>query len=182
VGVTIHFEGQLRGAEQYAALLQEVEAFAVARSWRFRPIDEAKMVLNRVINERDVDYVGPVMGMECLPHPKSDRLRFEFDKDLFMQQFCKTQFAGSDAHIEIIELLRKVAPLFDRLDVFDEGEYWELDDRSILQAHLDTVDALIAEALRKDPTARGPIRFDNGRVIDFVSDPPQEGKQSESGA
>ena len=176
MGVTIHFEGQLRGAEQYAALLQEVEAFAVARDWRFRPIDEAEMVLNRVIDERSVDYLGPVMGVECLPHPKSDPLRFEFDRDLFMQQFCKTQFAGSDAHIEIVELLRKVAPLFDKFDVFDEGEYWELGDRSILQANLDAVDAMIAEGMRKDPTARGPIRFDNGRVIDFVSDPSPERK------
>jgi len=171
VGVTIHFEGQLHGAEQYVALLQEVEAFAIARDWQFRPIDEAEMVLNRVINERSVDYIGPVMGIECLPHPKSDRLRFEFDRDLFMQQYCKTQFAGSEAHIEIIELLRKVAPLFLQFDVFDEGEYWELGDRSILQANLDSVDPLLAEALRKDPTARGPIRLDNGRVVDFVSDP-----------
>ena len=176
MGVTIHFEGQLRGEEQYVALLQEVEAFAIARDWRFRPIDEAEMVLNRVIDERDVDYVGPVIGIELLPHPKSDPLRFEFDRDLFMQQFCKTQFAGSDAHIEIVELLRKVAPLFDKFDVFDEGEYWELGDRSILQTHLDTVDAMIAEGMRRDPTARGPIRFENGRVIDFVSDPPPEGK------
>ncbi|MER8386384.1 hypothetical protein NKG60_02320 [Mesorhizobium sp. M1428] len=89
MGITIHFEGQLGGAEQYAALLQEVEAFAIARDWRFRPIDESEMVLNRVIDERSVDYIGPVMGIECLPHPKSDRLRFEFDRDLFMQQFCK---------------------------------------------------------------------------------------------
>ncbi|MER9455368.1 hypothetical protein [Mesorhizobium sp. M0478] len=176
VGVTIHFEGQLRGEEQYVALLQEVEALAIARERRFRPIDEAEMVLNRVIDERSVDYIGPVLGIECQPHPKSDRLRFEFDRDLFMQQYCKTQFAGSEAHIEIIELLRKVAPFFDKFDVFDEGEYWELGDRTILQVNLDTVDALLAEALRKDPTARGPIRLDNGRVVDFVSDPQPESK------
>ena len=176
MGITIHFEGQLRGAEQYAALLQEVEAFAIARDWRFRAIDEAEMVLNRVIDECSVDYIGPVMGVECLPHPKSDPLRFEFDRDLFMQQFCKTQFAGSDTHIEIIELLRKVAPLFDKLDVFDEAEYWESGDRAILQAQLGTVDAMIAEGMRRDPTATGPIRLDNGRVVDFVSDPQPESK------
>ncbi|MER8386383.1 hypothetical protein NKG60_02325 [Mesorhizobium sp. M1428] len=73
-------------------------------------------------------------------------------------------------------MLRKIAPLFHKFDVFDEGEYWELGNRSILQAHLDTIEALIAEALRKDPTARGPIRFDNGRVVDFVSDPQSESK------
>src|SRR5882757_707538 len=136
------------------------------------------MVLNRVIDERSMDYLGPVKGIELLPHPNSDPFRFEFDRHLFMQQFCKTQFAGSDAHIEIIELLRKVAALFHKFDVFDEGEYWELGDRSILQAHLDTVEALIAEAMRKDPTARGPIRFENGRVIDFVSDRQPDRKQS----
>ncbi|MER8522384.1 hypothetical protein NKI48_25000 [Mesorhizobium sp. M0644] len=176
MGVTIHFEGQLREDEHYAVLLREVEAFAVTRGWPFRKIDEAEMVLHRVVDERSVDYLGPVIGIELLPHPKSEPLRFEFDRHLFMQQFCKTQFAGSDAHIEIIELLRKVAPLFDKLDVFDEGEYWELGDSSILQVNLDTVEALIAEALRKDPTARGPIRLENGRVVDFVSDPQPASK------
>ncbi|UCI04999.1 hypothetical protein [Mesorhizobium sp. B1-1-8] len=172
MGVTIHFEGQLSSEEQYAALSQEVEAFAVTRGWPIREIEEAEMALSRVIDEREVDYLGPVIGIKVLPHPRSDPLRFEFDRHLFVQQYCKTQFAGSGAHIEIIELLRKAAPLFDKFDVFDEGEYWESGDRSILQRNLDTVEAMIAEGMRKDPTARGPIRLESGRVIDFVSDPP----------
>jgi len=171
VGVTIHFEGQLLGDDKYAAVLQEVAELAVNRGWPFREINEARMALNRVVDERSVDYLGPVTGIEVLPHRRSDPLRFEFDSNLFMQQYCKTQFAGSEAHIEVIELLRKVAPLFDKFDVFDEGEYWESGDRSILQGNLDTVEAMIAEAMRKDPSARGPLRLESGRVVDFVSDP-----------
>ena len=171
MGMTIHFEGQLLDDDKYAALLQEAAAVAAARGWPFREINEAQMVLNRVIDERSVDYLGPVTGIELLPHPRADPLRFEFDRHLFMQQYCKTQFAGSEAHIEIIGLLRKVAPIFHKFDVFDEGQYWESGDRSILQGNLDTVDAMIAEAMRKDPSATGPLRLESGRVVDFVSDP-----------
>ncbi|WP_027167147.1 hypothetical protein [Mesorhizobium sp. WSM3224] len=175
MGVTIHFEGQLPGEEEYVALLREVEAFAVTRGWPVRKIEEAEIALSRVIDERSVDYLGPVIGIKVLPHPRSDPLPFEFDRHLFMQQYCKTQFAGSDVHIEVIELLRKVAPLFRELDVFDEGGYWESGDRSVLQGNLDIVEAMIADAIRKDPTARGPLRLESGRVVDLVSD-----RQSES--
>ena len=134
------------------------------------------MTLHRIIDEREVDYVGLVTGIELLPHPRSDPLRFEFDDQLFMQQYCKTQFAGSDTHIQIIELLRKVAPLFEKFGVFDEAGYWESGDRSILQGNLDTVEAMIAEAMQKDPSARGPLRLESGRVVDFVSDPQPGGE------
>lgn len=170
MGVTIHFEGQLLDDDKYAALLEEVAAVAVPRGWPLREINEAQMALNRVVDERSVDYLGPVTGIELLPHPRADPLRFEFDSHLFVQQYCKTQFAGSEAHIEVIELLRKVAPLFVEFDVFDEGQYWESGDRSILQRNLDTVEAMIAEAMHNDPTAKGPLRLESGRVIDFVSD------------
>ncbi|AZO29679.1 hypothetical protein [Mesorhizobium sp. M1B.F.Ca.ET.045.04.1.1] len=176
MGVAIHFEGQLPGEREYAALLQEVEAFAVIRGWPVRKIEEVEMALTRMIDEREVDYVGQVTGIKVLPHPRSDPLRFEFDRNLFMQQYCKTQFAGSDTHIEVIELLCKVAPLFDKFDVFDEGGYWESRDRSILQRNLDTVEAMIFEAMHKDPSARGPLRLESGRVVDFVSDPQPGGE------
>jgi len=65
--------------------------------------------------------------------------------------------------------------LFYNLDVIDEGEYWELGDRSILQGNFDSVEAMIDEILRKDPTARGPIRFETGRIADVASDRRADG-------
>ena len=171
MGVTIHFEGQLPDDDKYAALLEEISAVAVPHGWPIREINEVEMALNRIVDEQSVDYLGPVTGIELLPHPRADPLRFEFDRHLFMQQYCKTQFAGVEAHIEVIELLRRVGPLFVKFDVFDEGQYWETGDRSILQGNLDTVKAMIAKAMHEDPTARGPLRLPSGRVVDFVSDP-----------
>ncbi|MER8547284.1 MULTISPECIES: hypothetical protein [unclassified Mesorhizobium] len=170
MGVTIYFEGQLRGHEQYAALLHEAKAFAIARDWPVREIDEREKTLNRVIDERNVDYIGPVFGIELQPHPNSEPLRLEFDNHLFVQQHCKTQFSGAGAHIEIIRFLREITRLFSSLNVVDEGEYWELSDPSILQSNFDNVDAMLAEILLKDPTARGPIRLETGRIIDVISD------------
>ncbi len=176
VGITIHFEGQLRGHEQYVALVREAKAFATTRGWSVRVIDEHEMKLNRTVDECDVEYIGPVFGIELQPHPNSEPLRLEFDKHFFIQQYCKTQFTGSGAHIEIIQLLRELTHLFYNLDVIDEGQYWELGDRSILQGNFDSVEAMIDEILRKDPTARGPIRLETGRIADVTSDRRADGE------
>lgn len=53
-----------------------------------------------------------LQGVEVLPHPDCDPVRLEFDEDLHIQEFTKTRFAGAATHVEVIELLRRIAPFF----------------------------------------------------------------------
>lgn len=168
MGVTIHFEGGLRDEEAYASLVNRVTAFAGARDWPSKPIAEPTARLTRVFEDVDREYVGATRGVEVLPHPGSEPLRFEFDDNLFVQEFCKTQFAGAEAHVEVVMLLQEVAPLFETFEVIDEGEYWETNNQDVLQSHLDQTAGMLAVMLRDDPTAEGPVRLESGRIADLV--------------
>ncbi|MBK6840046.1 MAG: hypothetical protein IPG90_18650 [Bacteroidetes bacterium] len=61
-------------------------------------ISEPLKKLGRVKNEMGWDYEGPTKGVKIQPDQNSDPLWIEFDKDNYIQEYCKTQFAGIDVH------------------------------------------------------------------------------------
>lgn len=125
MGVTVHFEGRLRGSADLANLERIVRDFAHSHSWPIREIREQTIVLKRVRNEDPWNYTGATTGIELLPHANCEPLRLEFDNDLYVQEYVKTQYAPSEVHIAVIELLHKVRPYFETIEVDDEGEYFE---------------------------------------------------------
>jgi hypothetical protein len=168
MGVTVHFSGNLGSPGALDQIILQVSSFAERHGWPAWPIDEELVTLKRVINEENVDYVGPIKGIGVQPHADAEPLQFEFDRDLFLQEYCKTQFAGSETHKEVVDLLRYIQPLFADLDVYDEAEYWETGDESLLCHHIDQVDRMIIEAIKEHPGARGPVRLASGRIADIV--------------
>jgi hypothetical protein len=127
------------------------------------------VTLLRVRDEKDWDYTGPVKGVAVHLHEDCDPVRFEFDRDLYVQEFTKTQFAGAEYHLKVIDLLRTVQPLFQELKVDDEGEYWDTGDQAVLQDHLKTIDKIIEDELKKNPAARMKVREPDGKIIDLIS-------------
>jgi hypothetical protein len=169
MGVTIHFEGRLKSPESLERLVQAARGAAADLGWPCQIIREECAQLPRVRDEQDWDYVGPTAGIELLPHKDSEPLRLEFDRELYVQEFIKTQFAGPDVHVEVVNLLRQLETHFAILSVDDEGEYWESNDRTILEGHIGACDQELARILRETPRARGPVRLPSGRLADFVS-------------
>lgn len=92
----------------------------------------------------------------------------QFDASFFMQDYVKTQFAGADVHIKIVELLRQLKPFLVKLEVEDEGEYWESSDKNKLNAHIKTINDLMTEMKGKTPGLRGPVTLPNGRIVDLM--------------
>ena len=169
MGVTIHFEGKLRDRGSLEAVVRAAGAFAQVRGWRVEPISQVQAHLARVRDEKDWDYDGPTSGVELLPHERCDPLRLEFDADLYVQEFTKTQFAGPSIHREVIALLRELAPNFATLYVDDEGEYWDTSDTAVLTRHIDACNRALADELRKHPGSEGPVRIEGGRWVDILS-------------
>jgi hypothetical protein len=50
------------------------------------------------------------------------QLRLEFKDEVYVQEAIKTQFAGVQAHIEVLKLLEAVKPFFRQLKIEDERE------------------------------------------------------------
>jgi hypothetical protein len=112
MGVTIHYEGHLTNEAAYNDLLGLVSSIAEAKGWQTEAIASEKVTLLRVRDEKNWNYTGPVKGVAVLLHDDCDPVRFEFDKDLYVQEFTKTQFAGPEYHLKVIDLLRTVQPVF----------------------------------------------------------------------
>lgn len=169
MGVTIHFEGQLRDEEAYQGLLSTASSFAQKENWPTDVIDSPEVTLLRVRDEQDWDYTGPVKGIALYIHEDCDPVRLEFDRDLYIQEFTKTQFAGVECHLKVVDLLRAIQPFFRELKVEDEGEFWETKDRSILAAHMDWARRAIEDELRKNPSGQMKVKTPDGKIIDLMT-------------
>lgn len=168
MGVTIHFEGKAKSEENVDSIISLAKNFAIRNNMPFQMVNVSSGQLSRLINEQDAPYEGPVQGIKIEPHYNCEQLIFEFGNDLFMQDYCKTQFAPIEVHISIIKLFKSVLPHFTALSVIDEGQYWDTEDTDILQQEMDYCFAQIEKIQNEDSTVKGPIRSDKGRIIDLI--------------
>jgi len=168
MGVTVHFEGQLKDEASYKCIIEELIVFADNYGMEYTSIHEECKSLSRVREEEPWDYEGPVKGLKVVLDDNCDPLFLEFDEKLYIQEFVKTQFVGAEAHIILIELLRSFEKFFVSLMVEDEAEYWDTSDKELLEKHIAKVDSLIDEQLKNNPNLSGPVRSPDGRILDLV--------------
>lgn len=167
-GVTIHYEGTAASPEAVTKILAAISAYAKKNKWEAKETSTAKGQLRRVVEDKDKDYEGKITGIVVRITENCEPLHFEFGDDLFMQDFVKTQFAGADVHIQIVQLFDSLRPLFKKIAVVDEGEYWNLRERAILERHIAKIDSMIEDIKKKNPKARGPLRMKSGRIADVI--------------
>ena len=167
MGVTIHFEGRLKTVSDLDKVIDLGLEFAKRKSSEVIKLDSAEKLLKRVKDDKDWDYQGEVRGIQFQPHENSDPLLLEFDKDLYIQEYCKTQFAGVATHIEVVQFLREIEPHFDNLVIVDEGEFWDTDDIKVLEQKFDDFFNAFDKAVEENPKLKGPFRV-QGRIIDLM--------------
>jgi hypothetical protein len=168
MGVAIHFEGQLKSADSFSRVVMITQEFARDNGMNYQIIEEHYKYLQRVKDEKEWDYEGPVQGIKIQPDINSDPLWIEFDKDFYIQDFCKTQFAGLTTHIKVVELLGLIKPYFSMLKVEDEGEYWKTNDSTILQEHFNRFFEAFEKAKQENSKLNGPYRLANERIVDLL--------------
>lgn len=170
MGVTIHFRGRLRDRAAMADLLQFARRFASERGWVTDEINEANVKLLRVDEyERDCDYLGPVSGLKLIPGNDCEPIKLEFDNDLCVQEWTKTQFAGAETHLTICDFLHAIERYFETFKVNDEAEYWDTGDIELLKKYLADCDSFIEEQLQEHPTAEAKVKTPTGRIVDLIT-------------
>ncbi|WP_428661774.1 hypothetical protein [Runella sp.] len=150
--------------------MTKAKNFALTNSLPHQSFSELLKKLDRVKDEQDWDYEGPTKGIKIQPDENSDPLWLEFDKNNYIQEYCKTQFAGIDTHLQIISLLKEIQPHFVYLQVTDEGEYWDTQDKALLQECLDNYFDAAEKAKAENSKLNGPYRLQDGRIIDLMED------------
>lgn len=169
MGVTIHYEGVALSEAALQTVLDVVRAEANRLGWPITDMSSDDGVLERVIDEEERDYHGRVRGVVIQPHPESEPLHVLFGDDRFLQDYCKTQFAGASTHVAVVNLLRHVAPHFAELRVIDEADFWDTGDVGALQYHFASFERALANLLTEHPDARTKIRLPSGRIIDALT-------------
>jgi hypothetical protein len=169
MGVTIHFEGQLTSETAYQSLMGLVSSMAESQGWRTEPIASSRVTLLRVRGEEDWGYTGSVKGIAIYLHEDCDPVRLEFDRDLYLQEFTKTQFAGIETHLVVMNLLKAIQPFFRSWKVEDEGEWWETADTRILTEHFVRAQKAIDAEMQKNPSAQMKVKLPSGRIVDIIT-------------
>lgn len=168
MGITVHFEGKLKDEASFKAICSKAEAFAKEMEWPFSLISEQEVKLERTRDEEDWDYIGPVKGVEIFPHEACEPFRLEFDKDLYIQEFTKTQFAPVEIHVLLIDFLRSNLEMFESIEVIDEGEFFDTNDLELLNKHLQACNAQLEQYLEQPDKYYGPVKLENGRIVDLM--------------
>ena len=173
-GITLHFEGTAANAGAVARVVDTVAAQAERRGWRYQRVGGGEVAtldattLRLLQAAQGAEDLDDLRGIVVYPHEMSEPLYLVFGSKLRTKNFVKTQFAGADVHIALIELLEAVKPLFADLEVDDEGEYWSTHDRARLDQRLAAAASAMGALHAKMPDARGPVKRPDGRIVDLV--------------
>ena len=140
MGLSIHYSGILRDKKLLAHLIEEVKEISETLDWTPHIIDDKDLKGIAFAPEGSepvfltFDHNNRLLSpMNILVKEIYDGVRF--DKELMFTTSTKTQYAGPDAHIAIIKLLKHIsAKYLESFTLSDEGNYWETGDEKILNA------------------------------------------------
>lgn len=158
MGITIHFSGRLRSAEDYLRVTGAGRALAQRKGVIVYELDVERKELIRVKNGEVKTYESSVRGIAFGLHPEAEHIRLQFDRDNYLQEFCKTQFAGVATHLEVLDFLREIEPYFENFNVIDEGGFWETGDLGALEDQFERMNqmlGMLGDALSDSSTPPG---------------------------
>ncbi len=138
MGLSIHYSGHIRNKKLLDMLIEEVKDICEILDWASRTIEDNEI--------KGVSFAPKGSEPVFLTFNQNGRLLspinimvkeiyggVQLDKDLIFTTSTKTQYAGPDAHIALIKLLKYVAAKYlDDFTLSDEGYYWETGDEKIL--------------------------------------------------
>lgn len=159
MGITIFASGKIENTDDIPRLIDDLRRVAGEHNWGYHIIDDdfdmhPNAALTRREGDDPVTIIEGSLGLKGIVlniGPGAEPLALLFDRsgvltDMLQQvswihnneqgerfTMSKTQFAGIDSHIRLIELLDGLKQSYiPGLVVNDEGDYWESRDRRIL--------------------------------------------------
>lgn len=135
MSITIHFGGKLSSIKALNELLAFVVYYATDKDWFFSELKED--------SETKIEPWEKAIILQTDMNVES--IFIHFDETLTFQTFCKTQFGGVEAHLEVIEFLHAIENFFIDFWVIDEGDYWQTNDELLLKEKMDTMATILGD-------------------------------------
>ena len=133
MSITVHFGGQLSSLKDLDALLSFITYYAEEQGWVYSEL-----------KEDDQTELEPWEKGICLQSDINvETINIFFDESLTLATFCKTQFGGVEAHIEVIDFLHSIEEFFEKFWVDDEGDYWKTNDQFLLKTKMDFMSKIL---------------------------------------
>ncbi len=161
MGLSIHYSGKLKENIKLDDFIRDVKDFARKYQWRqhvFNTDFPAKTDSKDDYNEQIYGITLQPEGCECVDlsflsnrmlvnwatMPYFSKFGDSPDEDALYSISVKTQFAGVDTHVLIIDMLRYLSKAyFDKFTLSDEGYYWETGSRKTLEERFATYNRLL---------------------------------------
>ncbi|HAQ17610.1 MAG TPA: hypothetical protein DCR40_00050 [Prolixibacteraceae bacterium] len=176
MGLSFHYNGRIADPVSLPGLIEEVEDIAKAFNWKY-------FVFDRQFPENTygkADYNQNIYGI-CFTPPNCEtvdvcflsngrmsslsHLQFwgktdvQAEREYLYMLSVKTQYAGVETHQFIIQLFRYLDKKYlADFTMSDEGEYWETNDKTLLETIFKTYTDLIngfASAIENYPIQSG---------------------------
>jgi len=159
MGLSIYYSGSLRNENQLDELIEEVTEICNTLQWapHYLSKNDENGMKGMCFAPEGCEPVFLSFlpgGRLCSP----TNLQFselydgiQFEKELMYTTATKTQYAGPEAHIAVINLLKYVSEKYLKdFVLMDEGNYWETGDEQILYKQFEKYNMLldlVADAL-----------------------------------
>ena len=167
-GVTIYYEGRAADTAAVERILVAASDEAKSNGWQSCEASSPDVSMKRIVDEKDVSYRGAIRGIVIQPQLGCEPIYLQFDSNMFMQDFVKTQFAGPEVHVQVVRLFKRIQPLLSSLKIEDEGGYWDSGNKATLQGHLAKANAMMVEMKMSKPSLKGPVTLPSGRIVDLM--------------
>jgi hypothetical protein len=145
----IHYSGYIRDRKLIDPLIEEVKDITQILNWSPQTIDDEE-IKGICFAPKGCEPVFLTFNPDGrLLSPVNILVKeiydgVQFDKELIFTASTKTQYAGPDAHIAVIKLLKYISKKYlDKFELYDEGNYWETDDEEILLTQFKNYNAAI---------------------------------------
>ncbi len=141
MGLSIHYSGSLAREEFLNNLVEEVADICKTLEWTTCLFDG-----DNADRLKGISFAAPGSELVFLSFLPGGRMcsplnlitsemydGVQFEKELMFTASTKTHYAGPDAHIAIIKLLKYISGKYMKdFQLTDEGNYWESGDEKIL--------------------------------------------------
>ena len=172
MGLSFHYSGRIANPQSLPEMIEEIEDIAKSFNWKY-------YIFERQFPENTIgkpDYNEKLYGI-CFTPTNCETVSISFlsngrmssaanlqfwgksdeqpEKDYLYVLSVKTQYAGSEVHLFVIQLFRYLNKKYlSDFELSDEGEYWETNDEYLLRKKFDRSTELIdgfASAIQNQP-------------------------------
>jgi len=158
MGLTIHYNGRLRKAEDLPTLIEEIKDISSIYGWKYHiyethfpndtfdhhtSFENVYGITFTPTNSESISLAFLSNGVMVCPPSIQFFVGTENEKYIY-NLFCKTQLAGIVVHQLIIHLLRYLdKKYFEDFNLRDESNYWETNDENVMKKQFEIYDTLL---------------------------------------